>query len=81
MLGISFDTVAENKAFAEKFDFPYRLLSDPDRVVGQAYAACASADAPYAKRITYVIGPDGKIERAIDTKDPAGQADDILAGL
>ena len=27
---------------------------------------------------TFVVGPDGKIEQAIDTKDPAGQADALL---
>ena len=78
ILGISFDSVAENKAFGEKFQYPFRLLADPDRKVGLAYKA---ADAPtdrYAKRFTYVIGADGKIEQAIDTKDPAGQAGALL---
>ena len=43
VLGISFDTVDENRAFAEKFEFPYRLLCDVDRSVGIAYGA---ADGP-----------------------------------
>ena len=33
----------------------------------------------YAKRYTYVISPEGKIEMAIDTKDPGKQAGEILA--
>ena len=37
VLGISFDTVEENRAFAEKFDFPFRLLCDVERSVGMAY--------------------------------------------
>lgn len=73
--------MAENKAFAEKFSFPFRLLSDPDRKVGLAYKSCESAKDRYAKRFTYVIGPDGKIEEAIDTQDPAGQAGALLAKL
>lgn len=73
--------MAENKAFAEKFRFPFRLLSDPDRKVGLAYRAAASADERYAKRFTYVIGPDGRIEQAIDTKDPGGQAASLLGSL
>lgn len=81
VLGISFDTPEENRAFAEKFDFPYPLLCDVDRRVGLAYEACDSPKDGYAKRLTYVIGPDGKIERAIDTKDPAGQADELLKAL
>ena len=32
VLGISFDGIDENRAFAEKFDFPYRLLCDSTAV-------------------------------------------------
>ena len=81
ILGISFDSVAENKAFGEKFQYPFRLLSDPDRKVGLAYKAAETATDRYAKRFTYVIGPDGKIEQAIDTKDPAGQAATLLPSV
>ena len=81
ILGISFDTPAENKAFAEKFQYPFRLLSDPERKVGLAYQACDGAKDRYAKRFTYVIGPDGTIEQAIDTKDPGGQAAALLPSL
>ncbi len=78
MLGISFDTPAENKAFAEKFGYDFPLLCDVDRKIGLAYHAAESPKDKYAKRFTYVIGPDGKIEQAIDTKDPGGQAAELL---
>lgn len=81
ILGISFDSVEENRAFAEKFGYPFPLLSDPDRRVGIAYKAAEGPKERYAKRFTYVIGPDGKIEQAIDTKDPAGQASALLPTL
>ena len=81
MLGISFDTQAENKAFAEKFDYDFPLLCDIERKVGLAYKAAESPKDRYAKRYTYVIGPDGKIEQAIDTKDPGGQAAQLLRGF
>ena len=78
---MSFDTVEENAAFAKKFDFPYALLCDTERALGLAYGACDSAEESYAKRLTFVVGPDGKIEQAIDTQDPAAQAEEILAAL
>ena len=81
ILGISFDGVEDNRAFAEKFGYPFRLLSDPERKVGLAYRAAATAKDRYAKRFTYVIGADGKIEQAIDTQDPAGQASALLPTL
>lgn len=81
MLGISFDTPAENKAFAEKFQYTFPLLCDVDRKIALAYKACDDARDRYAKRYTYVIGADGKIEQAIDTKDPGAQAEQLLKTL
>ena len=78
VLGISFDSAAENRAFAEKFGYTFPLLCDVDRKVGLAYGACKSAKDRYAARLTYVIGPDGKVEQAIDTKDPGAQAKALL---
>ena len=78
MLGISFDTAAENKAFAEKFGYTFPLLCDTTRQIGLAYHAAENPKDKYAKRFTYVIGPDGKIEQAIDTKDPGAQAAELL---
>ncbi len=43
-----------------------------------AYGACDTADAKYAKRLTFVIGTDGRVEQSIETKDLAGQAQAIL---
>ncbi len=81
MLGASFDGVDKNRAFAEKFGYGFRLLSDPERQAGVAYKAAEDRADKYAKRFTYVIGPDGKIEQAIDTKDPAGQAATLLPSV
>ncbi len=46
--------------------------------MGLAYRACEDASDGYARRITYVISPEGKIERAIETSDPARQASDLF---
>ncbi len=81
VFGISFDSPEQNRAFAEKFAFPFRLLSDPERAAGLAFGACATEKDNFAARYTFVVGPEGKIERAIDTPDPAGQAAAILAEL
>ena len=78
MLGASFDSPKDNSAFASKFSFPFKLLCDTDKKLAIAYGAAASDKDAYPRRITYVIGPTGVIEQAIDTKDPAGQAAAIL---
>ena len=40
MIGASFDSVADQKTFADNEGFPYVLLSDPDKAMGTAYGAC-----------------------------------------
>lgn len=82
VLGASFDSVAENKAFAEKCAFPYLLLSDPDRKLGQLYGACEpGATSGGAKRIAYTIDPQGKIKKVWPKADPKGFAEEVLASL
>ena len=84
MLGASFDTVDENKAFADAEHFNYRLLSDPDRSAGAAYEAVRDPDADFsdfAKRVAYLIDPDGVIRQSYEVKDTEGFAAQVLADL
>ena len=74
---MSFDSIEDNRAFAEKFDFPYPLLCDTEKSLGGAYHA-GSGD--YAKRVSYVI-EDGKILLAYAKVDPKAHLDQILADL
>lgn len=82
ILGVSFDTVEENKAFAEKFNFPYPLLSDTTRTMGADYgAADPGATKGNAKRIAYLIGPDGKVAHAWPKASTSTFAADALAAI
>jgi thioredoxin-dependent peroxiredoxin len=81
ILGVSFDTVEDNAAFARKFQFNFPLLCDTDRKIGMAYGACDSPDAATARRISYVIGPDGKVVKAYPKVSAAAHPDQILADL
>ena len=58
---MSFDTPAENKAFAEKFSFTYPLISDTDRTIGTAYGANVDPQKG-AQRVGVVIDKDGKVK-------------------
>jgi thioredoxin-dependent peroxiredoxin len=81
ILGASFDSVQDNEAFAQKFKFPYRLLSDTKREIGLAYGACGSQQDRSARRISYVIGPDGTVTHAfpkVDTKSHPREVLDLL---
>jgi peroxiredoxin Q/BCP len=78
VLGVSFDDVAANRAFAEKFSFPYRLLCDTNREIGLAYGAADTKDAGYAKRISYVIDEQGKIALAYPKVSPKDHVAEVL---
>jgi len=73
--------VQENAAFAKKFDFPYRLLCDTGREIGMAYGACTSPKDGSARRISYVIGPDGTIRHAFPKVDPKRHPQEVLGLL
>ncbi len=78
IFGVSFDTSDENAAFAKKFDFPYTLLCDTDRSLGLAYGACDSPSDQHARRISYIIGPDGSITHAFEKVDASTHPNEVL---
>ena len=79
--GASFDPVAENHAFREKFELPFSLLCDTEKKLGIAYGAAADASATHPKRITVVIGADGNVAKVYDTVKPAEHPQEVLAAL
>ncbi len=78
---MSFDTVAENAAFAQKYQFPFLLLCDTSRAIGLAYGACDDAQAGYAKRISYLLDEQGKIQKAYESVSPRSHPAEVLADL
>ncbi len=82
VLGVSFDSPEDNNVFAQKWSFPYALLSDPTRAMGVQYGAAESTEkGGYAKRIGYLIGTDGRIKAVWPKADTKTFAEDVLARL
>jgi peroxiredoxin Q/BCP len=84
VLGASFDTPEENKAFATAQRFGFALLSDTDRGVGREYEVVREPGDPYPEfpmRIAYLIDPDGVIRRGYQVTDVAGFAGQALEDL
>lgn len=79
--GVSFDTVEENRAFREKFSYPFALLCDTDKMLGIALGAAADDSAKHAKRITVVISADGLVSHVFDTVKPAEHPQEVLAAI
>ena len=86
VIGISKDSVASHQKFAEKYNLPFILLSDPDRVAIEGYGVWQEKK-NYGKvsmgvvRSTYIIGKDGNIEKVMPKVKPDTNAEEILAWL
>ena len=79
IFGVSLDNENDNKAFAEKFSFPYPLLCDVDREVALSYKAVSSKEDQHAARISYVISEDGKILESIENVDTKNHSNDLCS--
>lgn len=84
MLGASFDTPEDNRAFAQAQEFGFPLLSDVDGTVGVSYEVVRPPDDQFAQfplRTSYLIDPDGVIRRTYAVADVHSHADTVLADL
>jgi peroxiredoxin Q/BCP len=81
IVGVSFDPPAANAAFVQAEGFPFRLLSDSGRALAITVGAADDSDAPAARRISYLVGPDGRVLHVYGTVTPASHAADVLADV
>ena len=86
VIGISKDSVASHFKFAEKYELPFVLLSDPELQAIQAYGVWQEKKL-YGKvsmgvvRSTYLIDEQGMIEKVMPKVKPDTNAAEILAYL
>ena len=81
VLGISFDVPADNAEFVKQQNFPFRLLSDETKEFSVKVGAADSTSRLWARRISFLVGPDGKILRSYGAVNPTGHAAEVLADL
>ena len=86
VIGISKDSVASHLKFAEKYDLPFVLLSDPDHAVIEQYGVWQEKKL-YGKvsmgvvRTTFIVDEQGYIEKVMPKVKPDTNAAEILAYL
>jgi len=81
ILGVSFDDPEDNARFVRDEQFPFRLLSDTDRSLAMQVGAADSASQTAARRISYLVGPDGKVLHAYPAVSPGEHAGQVLSDL
>ncbi len=86
VLGVSPDPVRSHERFRDKYDLNFPLLADEDHKVAEAYGAWGLKKL-YGReyhgilRSTFVIGEDGRIEKAYRNVRPAEHAEEVVAEL
>ncbi len=79
VFGCSVDSANSHLAFIRKYKLPFALLLDPERKIATAYGAANGIPIlGLDRRITYVIGADGRILKVYPNVDPSSHAEQIL---
>jgi peroxiredoxin Q/BCP len=86
VLGCSADSVESQTKFKAKYNLNFPLLFDPDFVVIEAYGArrmkrFLGKSYLGIVRMTFWIGPDGRIRKIWDKASSKGHAEEVLAAV
>ena len=86
VLGVSKDSVKSHLKFAQKYNLPFTLLSDPTMEMMAKYGAFElkkmyGKEVRGTKRISYLIDPAGKIAKVYPEVDPANHAVELLKDI
>lgn len=71
VLGVSTDPVEKNARFAEKHGVRFKLLSDVEGRVAEAYGVLKRGSSLSAERVTFIIDSDGVVREVISGVRPA----------
>jgi peroxiredoxin Q/BCP len=83
ILGVSLDTADSHKVFCTKENLTFKLLADPEHKVVDEYGVPVLAMGPnkIAKRVTFLIDPQGNIAKVWPDVKPASHSEEVLAAL
>ncbi len=86
IIGVSPDPPESHEDFAAEYNLPFLLLADVDNEVAKAYGVYGERIRDGKKsmgiiRTTFVIGPDGQIERVLRDIQTETHAVDVLKTL
>jgi thioredoxin-dependent peroxiredoxin len=86
VVGVSPDKPAAQSRFKEKYKLPFTLLADSEKAAAETYGVWREKNM-YGKKVmgivrsTFIIGPDGKIEKIYSPVKAKGHAAQVLAEL
>lgn len=80
ILGSSVDKLETQQKFKEEYKLPFELLADSNAAVAKAYGVSALMG-NMARRVTFIITPDGKIARVMEDIKTASHDAQVLEAL
>jgi len=78
IFGVSRDPEPSHKAFQQKYTLPFPLVADTSGAVQKAYHVPSNMWGG-TKRVSFLVGPDGKIAKVFPDVDPGVHAKELLA--
>ena len=78
VFGISGDSVTSHQRFVKKFSLNFLLLADPEKKVITSYGADGLV---FAKRTSFLVSPDGTIEKIYPKVNPDTHVEEILRDI
>jgi len=82
VLGVSVDTAESHKSFCTKEGLSFKLLSDTDAKISDAYGSVMEYNgAKLSARNTFIIDPRGKVAQVFLKVKPATHSEEVLAAL
>jgi peroxiredoxin Q/BCP len=80
VVGVSRDDAESHRKFREKHGLNFPLLVDVDGKVTEAFGASAP-DRPRSRRVSFLIGKDGKIVHVTDNRDAQVHLDELKTAV
>jgi peroxiredoxin Q/BCP len=83
VIGVSFDSTESHQKFIAQYNLNFRLLTDPEGKIVNAYGV-QRGDRKMARRVSFLIGLDGKIIHITDAANPDihfNEMKEAIAGL
>ncbi|MEO5803087.1 MAG: peroxiredoxin [Verrucomicrobiota bacterium] len=69
VIGVSFDSSESHQKFIQKYNLNFPLLADTDGKISDAYGVRREAGKNIARRVSFLIGKDGKIKHITDSSN------------
>lgn len=80
VIGVSHDSADSHKKFATEYNLTFPLIADPDGKIIAAYDVKMPMMA-MSKRVSFLIGTDGKIIHVTDSMSPQPHFDEMKAAI